>query len=60
MSRFRGNSDDQLAMLRDDPGLVEPAVENLLRWLSVVQTPPRGRPRRRWRSAGTPSPRDHS
>ncbi|UMP03341.1 cytochrome P450 [Amycolatopsis sp. EV170708-02-1] len=33
---------DQLAMLREDPGLIEPAVEELLRWLSVVQSlPPR-------------------
>ncbi|MEU0483756.1 cytochrome P450 [Streptosporangium sp. NPDC006013] len=33
---------DQLAMIRDDPALVEPAVEELLRWLSIVQLlPPR-------------------
>ncbi|GAA5056665.1 cytochrome P450 [Thermocatellispora tengchongensis] len=33
---------DQLAMIRDDPARVEPAVEELLRWLSVVQSlPPR-------------------
>jgi len=31
---------EQLAMLREDPELVEPAVEELLRWLSIVQTPP--------------------
>jgi cytochrome P450 len=29
---------DQLAMVRDDPAAVGPAVEELLRWLSVVQT----------------------
>jgi cytochrome P450 len=27
---------DQLAVLRDDPELIEPAVEELMRWLSVV------------------------
>ena len=27
---------EQLAMVRDDPRLVEPAVEELLRWLSIV------------------------
>ncbi|MEV4020752.1 cytochrome P450 [Nonomuraea angiospora] len=27
---------DQLAMIRDDPARVEPAVEELLRWLSIV------------------------
>ncbi|MEU0568856.1 cytochrome P450 [Nonomuraea sp. NPDC005983] len=33
---------DQLAMIRDDPARIEPAVEELLRWLSVVQSlPPR-------------------
>ncbi|MER6174630.1 cytochrome P450 [Streptosporangium sp. NPDC001681] len=33
---------DQLAMIRDDPALIEPAVEELLRWLSIVQSlPPR-------------------
>ncbi|RSN58558.1 cytochrome P450 [Amycolatopsis sp. WAC 04182] len=33
---------DQLAALREDPGLIEPAVEELLRWLSIVQSlPPR-------------------
>ncbi len=33
---------EQAAMIRDDPALVEPAVEELLRWLSVVQVlPPR-------------------
>jgi cytochrome P450 len=33
---------DQLAMIRDDPAQVEPAVEELLRWLSIVQSmPPR-------------------
>jgi cytochrome P450 len=30
---------DQLAMVREDPALIEPAVEELLRWLSVVQSP---------------------
>src|SRR6478609_3696298 len=29
---------DQLAAVRDDPGAVTPAVEELLRWLSIVQT----------------------
>ncbi len=28
----------QLAAVRDDPGAVAPAVEELLRWLSIVQT----------------------
>jgi cytochrome P450 len=33
---------DQLAMIREDPALIEPAVEELLRWLSIVQLlPPR-------------------
>jgi len=33
---------DQLAMIRDDPARVEPAVEELLRWLSIVHSlPPR-------------------
>ena len=33
---------DQLAALRDDPDLTDPAVEELLRWLSVVHwMPPR-------------------
>ncbi|MEO3892322.1 cytochrome P450 [Nonomuraea sp. B5E05] len=33
---------DQLAVIREDPAQVEPAVEELLRWLSVVQSlPPR-------------------
>ncbi|MFI7636175.1 cytochrome P450 [Nonomuraea sp. NPDC049400] len=33
---------DQLAMIRDDPAQVEPAIEELLRWLSIVQSlPPR-------------------
>lgn len=33
---------DQLALVRDDPSAVEPAVEELLRWLSIVHTlPPR-------------------
>jgi cytochrome P450 len=33
---------DQLAMVRDDPARVEPAVEELLRWLSIVHSmPPR-------------------
>ncbi|MGP3920586.1 cytochrome P450 [Nonomuraea sp. 10N515B] len=27
---------DQLAMIRDDPARIEPAVEELLRWLSIV------------------------
>jgi cytochrome P450 len=27
---------DQLALVRDDPAMVEPAVEELLRWLSIV------------------------
>ncbi|AFM15269.1 cytochrome P450 [Mycolicibacterium chubuense NBB4] len=29
---------DQLAAVRDDPAAVAPAVEELLRWLSIVQT----------------------
>jgi cytochrome P450 len=29
---------DQLAAVRDDPAVVAPAVEELLRWLSIVQT----------------------
>ncbi|MEO3794556.1 cytochrome P450 [Nonomuraea sp. B10E15] len=29
---------DQLTMIREDPAQVEPAVEELLRWLSVVQS----------------------
>lgn len=29
---------DQLALVRDDPDAVGPAIEELLRWLSVVQT----------------------
>jgi cytochrome P450 len=33
---------EQLAMMRDDPAQVEPAVEELLRWLSIV---PSGVPR---------------
>ncbi|MEU6789938.1 cytochrome P450 [Nonomuraea angiospora] len=33
---------DQLAMIREDPARVEPAIEELLRWLSIVQSlPPR-------------------
>ncbi|MEW2395483.1 cytochrome P450 [Streptomyces sp. NPDC046862] len=33
---------DQLALIRDDPARVDPAVEELLRWLSiVVSLPPR-------------------
>ncbi|WP_241564097.1 cytochrome P450 [Nonomuraea polychroma] len=33
---------DQLAMIRDDPAQVEPAIEELLRWLSIVHSlPPR-------------------
>lgn len=33
---------DQLALVRDDPAQTEPAVEELLRWLSIVHTlPPR-------------------
>ncbi|MFI6904840.1 cytochrome P450 [Nonomuraea sp. NPDC050394] len=33
---------DQLALLREDPARAEPAVEELLRWLSIVQAlPPR-------------------
>jgi cytochrome P450 len=30
----------QLAVVRDDPGAVAPAIEELLRWLSVFQTSP--------------------
>lgn len=29
---------EQLAMTRDDPALVEPAVEEMLRWLSIVHS----------------------
>jgi cytochrome P450 len=29
---------DQLAMVRDDPAAVGPAIEEMLRWLSIVQT----------------------
>ncbi|RRO14230.1 cytochrome P450 [Saccharopolyspora rhizosphaerae] len=29
---------DQLALVRDDPAVVEPAVEELLRWLSIVHS----------------------
>ena len=29
---------DQLALMRDDPAAVEPAVEELLRWLSIVHS----------------------
>jgi cytochrome P450 len=33
---------DQLALIRDDPAAVEPAIEELLRWLSIVHSlPPR-------------------
>ncbi|WP_232667634.1 cytochrome P450 [Pseudonocardia sp. TRM90224] len=32
---------DQLAAIRDDPTRIDPAVEELLRWLSVAQLPPR-------------------
>lgn len=33
---------DQLATIRDDPAQIEPAIEELLRWLSIVQLlPPR-------------------
>jgi cytochrome P450 len=33
---------DQLALIRDDPARIEPAMEELLRWLSIVQAlPPR-------------------
>jgi cytochrome P450 len=33
---------DQLAMIREDPARVEPAIEELLRWLSIVHSmPPR-------------------
>ncbi|MFC5833770.1 cytochrome P450 [Nonomuraea insulae] len=31
----------QLARVHDDPALIEPAVEELLRWLSIAQLPPR-------------------
>ena len=29
----------QLALIRENPDLVEPAIEELLRWLSIVHTP---------------------
>ncbi len=29
---------EQLAMMRDDPALVEPGIEELLRWLSIVHS----------------------
>ncbi|WP_433435833.1 cytochrome P450 [Nonomuraea sp. CA-141351] len=32
---------EQLAMVRDDPARVEPAVEELLRWLAIVHAVPR-------------------
>jgi cytochrome P450 len=32
---------DQLAMVRDDPASSEPATEELLRWLAVIQSVPR-------------------
>jgi cytochrome P450 len=33
---------DQLAMIREDPARIEPAIEELLRWLSIVHSlPPR-------------------
>lgn len=31
---------DQLAMIREDPALIRPAIDELLRWLSVVQLLP--------------------
>ncbi|MEU6716975.1 cytochrome P450 [Nonomuraea sp. NPDC046802] len=31
---------DQLAMIREDPARIEPAVEELMRWLSISQLPP--------------------
>lgn len=31
---------EQLAVVRDDPDAVAPAIEELLRWLSIVQTSP--------------------
>ncbi|MBE1592235.1 cytochrome P450 [Nonomuraea angiospora] len=31
---------DQMAMIREDPARIEPAVEELLRWLSISQSPP--------------------
>ncbi|MEV0202937.1 cytochrome P450 [Nonomuraea sp. NPDC050691] len=30
---------DQLAMIREDPARTEPAIEELLRWLSIVHSP---------------------
>ena len=38
---------EQLAMVRDEPAWVEPAVEELLRWLSIVHSGVR----RTWRTA---------